>query len=249
MNFFSANMSVTSPSRVSHTRYVCDACGRSYRHRASLSQHVLRVHSDDKRAYLCEVCGISFAVLQSLQRHRHSAHVELRRYPCSACGKYFASRYRRREHELICGCRGGKPYACKTCGEKFTIKSNLHRHEQMHTSPSFHECSACGLSFRRKHNMTTHVRRIHCAAKFECCTCGQKLRFFSVLMRHCDTHKNSVQSFVCNKCGKSFTKLQYFRMHQTVHAEKMISCVHCRRCFCRVAYYHAHRCKKLLVTA
>jgi len=89
---------------VHHDRpYLCDVCGRSYRHRASLTEHVMRAHSEGSRPYLCELCGASFAAPQSLHRHRVSAHVELRRYSCAACGKRFSCSYNRREHELSCG--------------------------------------------------------------------------------------------------------------------------------------------------
>ena len=163
------------------------------------------------------------------------------------CGRRFSSGYRRRDHELLCGqSAADKPYSCSACGRKFTAKSNLRRHETTHVSaPSLCACSKCGRSFRRKHNMTTHVRRVHCSLRFACVTCCRQFRSVSALMRHLRSHKDGAPSHVCDQCGRSFSELCYLRMHQTVHARRTISCLHCERRFCRTAYLLKHRCKKL----
>jgi len=117
-------------------------------------------------------------------------------------------------------------------------RRDLRRHEQTHISASLCAFMTCGRCFRWKHTLMTHIRRVHLAASFICSTCSQRFYSTAALMRHSMTHENSARLIVCDceQCNKSFIKLCYFRMHQTVHADKTISCAHCKRCFCREAY-------------
>jgi len=234
---------------------VCERCGRSYQHRASLYEHLLRVHrhDDDRPAvYLCELCGATFTTLRTLGRHRHSAHVQLRPYACSTCGRRFAHKYRLQDHQVICA-RDARRYQCATCAAKFTMKSNLRRHERAHAtkSSSLYACATCGRCFRRKHNMTTHARRVHRKCGWACSVCNEQFRSVAALRRHAATHRQdrvAPRTLVCDRCDKSFAKLRYLRMHQTVHAPKAISCVQCGRGFCRTAYLHRHRCRVQPIT-
>lgn len=110
--------------------YVCDQCGRSYRHASSLLNHK---NSHKTGTYYCNSCQKEFPNLMSLKNHRR-IHTEPKRYQCPDCGKAF-----RVSTQLICHRRihtKEKPFSCQQCDKRFSSKSNLRHHMKVHWNGS-----------------------------------------------------------------------------------------------------------------
>jgi len=110
--------------------YICDACGKSFKDRSNLSQH-LRVHTKEK-PYVCSFdgCKKSFAHSASLKEHLNS-HCGAKPHICDfpGCGQSFAQASNLRRHQR--GVHGGeRPFECTYygCGKKFAQNSNLKQH-------------------------------------------------------------------------------------------------------------------------
>ena len=66
--------------------YLCEKCGRAYRNRGTLTQHLKDHHIDaEKIVFTCWICGKTLKRLRSLQRHMrdHMCVAET----CEYCGK------------------------------------------------------------------------------------------------------------------------------------------------------------------
>ncbi|KAL2718806.1 zinc finger protein 3-like [Vespula squamosa] len=68
-------------------RFVCNKCGKSFKHKQLLQRHQL-VHSDD-RPYVCKSCNASFKTKANLINHQ-STHTGEKKYFCEICGQQFA---------------------------------------------------------------------------------------------------------------------------------------------------------------
>ncbi|GFR95693.1 zinc finger protein 16 [Elysia marginata] len=134
----------------------CDVCGMAFTQRCSLQIHK-RLHTGDKR-HICDVCGWRFNTNNALVTHRR-VHTGERPYKCSQCSFTAASSSCLRDHEIVhssakpfkCNApdcnkyfkrqahlmmhlkkkhAGLKPYACKLCGARFAMVSQLLLHQK-----------------------------------------------------------------------------------------------------------------------
>ncbi|KAM9365951.1 uncharacterized protein KZ484_012068 [Pholidichthys leucotaenia] len=124
-----------------------------------------------------------------------------------------------------------KSHVCTTCGKRFGNKSDILRHERIHSGEKPFSCEMCGQSFNRLDHLKTHMR-IHTGEKpFSCKTCGQS---FNQLDKN-ESQKekrHTVKSHVCNTCGKRFWNKGDILRHERIHTgEKPFSCEMCGQRF------------------
>lgn len=131
-----------------------------------------------------------------------------------------------------------KLYECEFCSQKFKQKFNLSRHMQIHrkdylcnnkiqaTKLSHQEsqndhkdgsknvlCFICNEKFGSKIEKFHHINEIHEKEKVHSCSI---CKFISSSARYLDNHVKShkvKKDFLCEKCSKSFFKLQHLREH------------------------------------
>ncbi|XP_077111285.1 uncharacterized protein LOC143767141 [Ranitomeya variabilis] len=168
--------------------------------------------------------------MKSNMGHRGNKSMQIQRqFSCSQCGKCFSQKSDLVKHQKLHTAE--KPYSCSECGKCFLSKSQLAQHLKTHTREKPFSCSDCEKCFTHKSDLVEH-QRVHVSEKpFSCPECGKCFYRKSHLTQHLKIHTGE-RPFSCSECGKSFTQKSDLIKHQRIHTgEKPFLCTVCGKCF------------------
>ncbi|KAL9096278.1 MAG: hypothetical protein Q9163_006444 [Psora crenata] len=115
---------------------------------------------------------------------------------------------------------GVRTFSCNTCGKGFARRSDLARHERIHSGDRPHVCPepGCGKPFIQRSALTVHMR-VHSGEKPHMCErCAKPFSDSSSLARHRRTHSGK-RPYKCPfaDCQKTFTRRTTLTRHQSHH--------------------------------
>ncbi|XP_052415214.1 zinc finger E-box-binding homeobox 2 isoform X2 [Carassius gibelio] len=116
---------------------MCPYCQRTYRHNASLQEHMKFCQDRDGGDSVCPLCGYSTPYRAQMERHLtlHQTQdknsmsepgLENRKFKCNQCGKAFKYKHHLKEHLRIHS--GEKPYECSNCKKRFSHSGSYSSH-------------------------------------------------------------------------------------------------------------------------
>ncbi|XP_059098403.1 zinc finger protein 120-like [Tigriopus californicus] len=136
----------------------CSDCGRQYKSRNELTNHI----SDAHKRVKCKICGEEIVGHGALQRHRQKLHPVL--VQCDQCPMTFPSNFKLRTHQIRMHLPDSqKPFICDQCGKGFLYKRKLDEHMMYAHIRSFPmQCRfGCDKRFNDSNMRRAHEVRVH----------------------------------------------------------------------------------------
>ncbi|KAK3907494.1 Transcriptional repressor scratch 1 [Frankliniella fusca] len=138
--------------------------------------------------------------------------VRLNKYPCSACGRRFASSSNLARHERVHRDEEqGVRRPCPICGKKYVSAAALGMHLLTHRPR--HACGVCGKLFSRLWSARCHMRSHTNERPYGCAHCGLTFADRNNLRGHMRSHARERGVSSCPHCGKAFSLRAYLDKH------------------------------------
>uniref|UniRef100_A0A6I8NUG5 PR domain zinc finger protein 10 n=1 Tax=Ornithorhynchus anatinus TaxID=9258 RepID=A0A6I8NUG5_ORNAN len=134
----------------------CDICNKGFISSTALESH-MKFHSDQK-TYSCIFCPESFDRLDLLKDHV-AIHVNDGYFTCPTCKKRFPDFIQVKKH--VRSFHSEKIYQCTECDKAFCRPDKLRLHMLRHSDRKDFLCSTCGKQFKRKDKLREHMQRMH----------------------------------------------------------------------------------------
>ncbi|KAK7790121.1 hypothetical protein R5R35_006488 [Gryllus longicercus] len=217
-------------------RFVCNKCGKGFKHKQLLQRHQL-VHSDN-RPFACKVCGATFKTKANLLNHQPT-HTGEKKYFCELCGQQFAHKTSLTLHYRWH--TGHKPYQCHVCNKSFSQNGNLQEHLRIHTGEKPYCCDYCGRKFTTSSQFKLHVKRHTGERPWKCEFCAKSFLHKDTWKCHTRRHKGE-RPFQCHYCARSFTEQWALKKHLRLHTgEKPYVCNVCGKAFADCSNLTKHK--------
>lgn len=138
-------------------QYICDKCGKIFKHPSAFKTHYLTHGSELK--YKCQFCPYR-GLHQGLLKIHVRTHTGDYNYKCTECPARFITKSNLSKH--LQRHNGQCTIRCEECGKGFYAKRDLEKHkENSHMTIKNHVCEICGKAFGHRDNMLNHQLKVH----------------------------------------------------------------------------------------
>lgn len=178
-------------------RFLCSSCGKSFRFRNLLENHMRVEHYQSVR-FSCDLCQYFSRFKINLERHLKSVHMKLKNYKCDKCSDHEYSTQVGLNLHLYRNHGVEAPVNCNDCLQGFTFESELRNHKK--------HCTGSTVRIKKARPKDAAVDVLDVG--FRCQICLQVFDTrskWSVHFHH--KHKNSNICSICNKQMASATSL------------------------------------------
>ncbi|XP_051953439.1 PR domain zinc finger protein 10-like [Xyrauchen texanus] len=166
--------------RKSFRPFKCPQCGKAFRDKDKLEQH-MRYHGRDGCRHMCHQCGKRFLSSTTLEDHL-LLHSDQRTYSCLFCAESYDRLDLLKVHvgiHLVNGC-----FSCPSCKKCFTDFMQVKKHVRSFHSEKIFQCTECDKSFCRPDKLRLHMLRHSDRKDFLCSTCGKQFKRKDKLREH-----------------------------------------------------------------
>lgn len=137
---------------------------------------------------------------------------------------------------------GKGEFPCATCKKVYRLKRRYLKH--LSSGECRNKCKYCG-KVCSKNTIAIHIFNRHekYAVKFSCNICGKRFFQQHMLRSHMQIHSD-VKQFVCDLCGKAYSKYLNFVVHKKKHEREKTNtrfpCPICNKLFATKGYVQYH---------
>ncbi|XP_073706394.1 PR domain zinc finger protein 10 [Garra rufa] len=166
--------------RKSFRPFKCSQCGKAFRDKDKLDQH-MRYHGRDGCRHMCLQCGKGFLTNTALVDHLQ-LHADQRTYSCLFCAESYDRLDLLKVHvgvHLVNGC-----FSCPSCKKTFTDFIQVKKHVRSFHSEKIFQCKECDKAFCRPDKLRLHMLRHSDRKDFLCSTCGKQFKRKDKLREH-----------------------------------------------------------------
>lgn len=215
--------------RKSFRPFKCLQCGKAFREKDKLDQH-LRFHGRDSNCPLtCDICNKGFISTSSLENHM-KFHLDQKTYSCIFCPESFDRLDLLKDHvavHVVDGC-----FSCPTCKKRFTDFIQVKKHVRSFHSEKIYQCTECDKAFCRPDKLRLHMLRHSDRKDFLCSTCGKQFKRKDKLREHMQRmHNPEREAKKADRTGR--TKAFKPRLASTDYESFMFKCRMCMMGFRR----------------
>ncbi|ETE61163.1 PR domain zinc finger protein 10, partial [Ophiophagus hannah] len=141
--------------RKSFRPFKCLHCGKAFRDKDKLDQH-LRFHGREGNCPLtCDICNKGFINSSALESHM-KFHLDQKTYSCIFCPESFDRLDLLKDHVAIHindGC-----FTCPTCKKRFPDFIQVKKHVRSFHSEKIYQCTECDKAFCRPDKLRLHIK-------------------------------------------------------------------------------------------
>ncbi|XP_058464628.1 zinc finger protein OZF-like [Malaya genurostris] len=140
-------------------KYVCDTCGKEFRSKITLEQHIKRHKGIDDRLQ-CHICGRWILGKRVMQIHMNTVHCDkTREFYCDICFLKYPNERSLSVHKGRVHVE--KKFECEFCGKRFKRSINCKEHRASHTGEVLYSCNICDATFNSNGNLYSHKKNKH----------------------------------------------------------------------------------------
>ena len=128
----------------------------------SIEQSVIDKCKAKEPNLICDICGKMFSTEKKRKKHVWGQHTSSsdKQFSCGDCGKTFLHKSELRKHEVVHS--DLKNFECNLCPKKFKRLKHLRDHARVHSiNADSYVCTYCTKTFNVKSNLTRHIRNCH----------------------------------------------------------------------------------------
>ncbi|XP_073513559.1 PR domain zinc finger protein 10 isoform X2 [Phyllobates terribilis] len=215
--------------RKTYRPFKCLQCGKAFREKEKLDQH-LRFHGRDGNCPLtCDICNKGFISTSSLENHM-KFHLDQKTYSCIFCTESFDRLDLLKDHvavHVVDGC-----FSCPTCKKRFSDFIQVKKHVRSFHSEKIYQCTECDKAFCRPDKLRLHMLRHSDRKDFLCSTCGKQFKRKDKLREHMQRmHNPEREAKKADRTGR--TKSFKPRIASTDYESFMFKCRVCMMGFRR----------------
>ncbi|XP_020644241.3 transcription factor IIIA isoform X1 [Pogona vitticeps] len=200
--------------------FICSfpLCDATFSKGWRLDEHLCR-HTGE-RPFVCDYEGCSKGFTRSFHLKRHYlTHTGEKQFVCTVegCNKKFTTKSNLNKH--IGRRHQQKKYICdvEKCGKSFKKHQQLKIHQSQHTGEPLFKCSheGCGKQLSSPAHLKRHEKTHegYICKKDGCSFVGKT---WSELLKH--VRHSHVEPVVCKVCSKIFSRKDFLKCHQKIHA-------------------------------